>query len=831
MLKLLHGAATPLFLAGLVLVLLISILAFYGRPDSVEAQDREDQVEECAGPQVCVATVKASSRSPATRTSYEVEFKTPSDIAFFSGIIAMELHEDIRVPRGIAPPAVRVQYSCRMDYGCMEEAQNENEVRRGNGIAADVSLTDQDDPRHPTIITISPAIRRGDTPVNIPANAIVTVTFRKEAGISNPTEGGAFLWKVGVDGEDNLVDASHPEENVKEAFVTASGGDEDADVGLLVDREIQLSHEKIGRGEEITVIGRGFKNGHTLAVWRDANVDGRRDSGESELCRIEVAGNDIGYCSFVVYLPPFSPSFGECPDKKDMEGNVIEDDLDCNFINAVDGLGGSTIILGKGTKDILEADQALELVGRVLADTVQGPGGNIQVEIIDFPQGDITSVTMGGVPAEIDSLRVGRSGRLFFSVPVPDDVRLGRQYLRVELERDDGKCNGDDCTYSAEVIVDISQPKALLRVFPETVLPNQRISLSGLGFSSSRDTVIDQVKIGGHVLKPSRINNGEGGPNVDRNGNWSGNVNLPIVEATTNPGTRTLEVTDSRGRTGSAEVTIPARELQVTPIWGLPGSIVTVAGTGFPSRNEYGSGVSVRIIYDFGSGVAITSAEPDANGAFTQELRLPLNTPTPSSNRVRAEFDDDTGITVITSAPHEVPGAVVQINPASGPPGSTFTLTGTGFRKHVRVVSVLFGNIDVAPGGSIATDALGEFAVEVMAPGLDPGLQTVQVTIAGVTASTPFELTPPGVTPGAIVPAAEGLAELGDRLEVLFHFNNDTKAWTYYDPFFAEESTLNFLVAGETYLALVKETTEVILNGRTRTLSCLDGQCWNHIVW
>ena len=814
MLRLLRGAAIPLFLAGLFLLLLVFAFATSGRPATVEAQT------DCQGPEVCETTVKASSRSPAARTSYEVKFKTPTEIAFFSDTITMELHEDIRVPRGIAPPMVRVQYRLEDDSA--------------SGIAADVSLTDQDDPRHPTIINISPAIRRGEAPVNIPAQAIVTVTFRKEAGITNPTEGGAFSWKVGLNGEDNLVDAFYPdegEEDVRQAFIDASGGDEDADVGLLVDREIQLSHEEIGRGEEITVIGRGFKNGHTLAVWRDANLDGQRGANESELCRIEVAGNDIGYCSFVVYSPPFSASFGQCPVEKDEHGEVINAGLDCNFINAVDGLGGSTIILGRGTKEILEADQILELVGRVLADTVQGPGGNIQVEIIDFPEGDITSVTIGGVPAEIDSLRVGPSGRLFFSVPVPDSVRLGRQSLRVELERDDGKCNGDDCTYSSEVIVDISQPKALLRVFPETVLPNQRISLTGLGFSDSSDTVVDQVKIGGHVLKPSRINNGEGGSEVDRNGNWSGHVNLPIVEATTAPGTRTLEVQDSLGRTGSTEVTVPPRELQVTPIWGRPGSIVTVAGTGFPSRNDYGSSVSVRIIYDFGGGVAFTSAEPDANGAFTQELRLPLDTPTPSSNRVRAEFDDDNGITVITSAPHEVPGAVVQVNPASGPPGSTFTLTGFGFRKFVPVVSVLFGNIDVTPGGSVATNALGEFVVEVTAPGLDPGLQTVQVAIAGVTASVPFEITPPGVNPGAIVPAVEGLAELGDGLDVLFHFNNDTKAWTYYDPLFDEESTLNFLVAGETYLVLVKETTEVILNGRTRNLSCLDGHCWNHIVW
>ena len=48
MLKLLRGAATPWFLAGLVLVLLASMLAISGQPATVEAQDA------CQGPQVCV---------------------------------------------------------------------------------------------------------------------------------------------------------------------------------------------------------------------------------------------------------------------------------------------------------------------------------------------------------------------------------------------------------------------------------------------------------------------------------------------------------------------------------------------------------------------------------------------------------------------------------------------------------------------------------------------------------------------------------------------------------------------------------------------------------
>ena len=98
---------------------------------------------------------------------------------------------------------------------------------------------------------------------------------------------------------------------VRRAFCMASAEEENADAGLLVDREIQLSHEEISRGDSITVIARGFKNGHTLTVWRDANVNGMREAGESELCQVEVAGNDIGYCDFTVHSPPFAA--GVCP--------------------------------------------------------------------------------------------------------------------------------------------------------------------------------------------------------------------------------------------------------------------------------------------------------------------------------------------------------------------------------------------------------------------------------------------------------------------------------------------------------------------------------------
>ena len=98
----------------------------------------------------------------------------------------MVLHEDIRVPRAIAPFAVRIQYRV---------GQTSNV---GFGTASAVELDNQDDPRRLTTITIYPAVRGGENNSlqPIPPGATVTVTFPKSAGIANPTEGGAFSWTV-----------------------------------------------------------------------------------------------------------------------------------------------------------------------------------------------------------------------------------------------------------------------------------------------------------------------------------------------------------------------------------------------------------------------------------------------------------------------------------------------------------------------------------------------------------------------------------------------------------------------------------------------------------
>lgn len=807
--------------AAAVFSLSLLFIAFLAGPWSVDEAHAQQTQSECTEDN---PTVKSTSRSPAASTGYEVCFVTESALSSTDRIV-MTLHEDIRVPRQMIPALVRVGYKKGDDVG--------------NGIASSVEMDNQNDPRRPTTLTIYPVVRKAGSdasPAPIPLEATVKVTFTKAAGIANPTEGGAFSWTVHTSNDTEPERARHPDMAVRTAFGKVEGlaGQDDEIYGLLVDWEIQLTSEKVSRGDSVTAIGRGYKNGTTLTFWRDANFNGVRDDNEAQLCQANVAGDDIGYCTFSVSKPPFAGVYGDC--SLNEANNAAAATANCNFINAVDGQNHTSILVfDKEVQDdnsVERAEQVLQLEGLLAAEV--GPSRRLTVQMQDFPPGNLEVLELGGRPIDLDRLPttvVPASGSLHFIVDLPAQTRRGYQSLRVVV-RHQGESNNKE-PHEVRITLWV-EPDAIVSVFPETVAPNQRVRLEGRGFSVSDSDgpgAIAQINLGGHQIDLSRVNGGSGPASIDSNGSWFGYVDLPIATATTTPGIRELRVTDSYGRGGTVELTILPRELAVTPLWSSPGTIITVSGQGFPGRNDNGSPVSLRIYYDSAVGSTVVSAEPDAGGNFSQEIQVPRRTPAPSTNDIRVEFDDDAGGTVVTLATHDVPGPTVQLSAADGPPGTLITLTGAGFRPFANVNSAAIGNIDITPGSSVITDANGDFTLTFLVPGIGVGRHVVRVAVAGVTASSPFDISPSGVAPGAPTPVADALENLGGNLVVAFHFDDDAKTWSFYDPEVAEFSDLDYLAAGETYLILVRETVEATLNGKTRQLTCYRGNCWNQIVW
>lgn len=777
-------------------------------------------------PLMPAATIAADNRQPAAASQYTVAFTAAADLPPGSDQpIILTLHEDIGVPPGINPQEVRITASHLADMDGTARGS-------GSGPPLDLALSGHTDPRDPTIITLFLGdLSPSDGLQQIAAGAEVSIIFSVRAGLSNPAEGGRFSWTVQVGNAADPVAAAHPDSLVRQAFgEPAMPATADALItGLLVDREVVLSSPSAGRGTDIVAIGRGFKNDTTLTFWRDGNFNGARDGGESILCVTTVGRDDIGSCAFPVQSPPFVPGAGDCA----IRAAGVISNPDCNLVNAADGRGASaTLVLAGDNLADVDDIPILELDGLVQAEF--SSAHRILIHLAHFPPGRLSAVELAGRPVAFPALSVGAGGTLSFTIAAPPDLRTGHRDLRVAIIRQD---NGAEFAARATIAV-VSGP--VMRATPWEVLPNQRLHLAGNGFTiaaadAEEPVTIAAITINGHPVAAGRISGGATGNRetiaVDAHGNWSATIDLPVNQATTTPGEVEIRARDSHGRAASVIVDVEPRQLTVTPAWGRVGSTVTIEGRHFPGRNDQGSSLLLQVIYDAGVSQTLTTAAPDGKGAFSAEIRVPRAAAIPSTNTVRVEFWDDDGVLVSTIAAHDVPGAALTLSPAAGPPGTVVTAAGQGFREFVPVQAVKVGSLEVTPAPRPSTDAQGQVTMQIQIPGLDAGVQTVQLAVAGTTASTEFTLTPSGAAVGAATPPAAALTNLGDRFLRAFHFNNATKSWTFYDPAAAAASTLPNFIAGESYWILVSETTAAILNGKTRPLTCVAGNCWNLLVW
>ena len=120
---------------------------------------------------------------------------------------------------------------------------------------------------------------------------------------------------------------------------------------------------------------------------------------------------------------------------------------------------------------------------------------------------------------------------------------------------------------------------------------------------------------------------------------------------------------------------------------------------------------------------------------------------------------------------------------------------------YTNVYSVEVGGRNVLGGQNFSTDRTGSVTSEVIVPGLDPGTYSVIMEVGEqehlTIAIGEVEILAEGAI-GAEVSAADGLADIGDSLVVVWHFNTVSKDWTFYDPrpAAAEFNTLSALTNG-----------------------------------
>ena len=771
-------------------------------------------------------TLEAMPRTPGVKAEYKVTFvNTGPELRAVQDAIVMVLDQEILVPTGVPGDAVQIRF------------KHTESGASGFGRAAAVELADQSDRQAATTLQIYPRLVRDNRPQPIPAGAEVTVLITKRAGLSNPEEGGAYQWTVSTTGSSESAAAHHPDPLLRRAFAAVnrrSASDETGQgvSGLLVDWAVELSRERAFRGDRVTVTGRGYREGTTLTFWRDADLDGRHDAGEATLCQDPVDSNNTGECAFDLANPPFVPGFGDCfldPDWAAADPTQLAAAAsNCNFINAVDGQGHTAILaLSEEMAEAANLEssaQALELKGRAEISDLRRPDPTVLVTLTDLPAGEVKEITVDGKPvdlAQLPSRSVPESGRVTFRIELPGGIGTGRLRFLVTTTRA-GHRRHD---IQAEARVD---NRLALAAAPNVVLPNQQIQLSVLGF---RDAEIALILVGGLPVPAGRIDSGSGRTRLDDKGRWLGTIALPVNAVTTAAGSRQLTVIDTKGRQGETLLTFPERRISVTPAQARPGAEIKVSGVGFPVQDRRRPAPGLHITYEYGAGSVTQVAATDAAGNFSAALTLPHRVGIPSRNLLRVEFSDDDGKRVVASVRHEVAAASISLHPATGSPGDTVTVLGQGFRSFFPVSSLTLHGLDLLPSPRPHTDHAGNVAFKLTVPGLAEGIHQLTVRAGGDTASANLTIADSLAPAGLAVPIETALAPLGSRFLRCFHFNNETKEWTFYDPRVKEHSTLGSLVTGVPYWILVTETTEAFLNGRLRLLTCNHGNCWNQLPW
>ena len=725
-------------------------------------------------------TVEPAGMDPGENTKYTVKFMAADDMRTGVDEVTVEF-KDFSVPSSIDADTVTVSVTGMYDgdgRSCETVDTDAGGCRASRTFTNDAASVSVDGEK----LIIDLKVRSDDFVDVIKKGVTVTIVIGQAAGISNPTEAKGYD-EVEVNG------------------VAA----EDVEINL----KLSLSEDDGGRGDTITVTGKGFKNGTTMTAYRLASEEAGF-TGSQSLCSGTVGSDDVGKCEFTVTSPLFK------------SGD--------NFINVKDGRNQS-----------VDDPKAFELKASIsVSPEGASVGDSVQVQMYDFISGSsVQGVRIArqylcmksGMPVKLmtscsdgegySNWTPGGSasalGELSFNVSIPDGSPQGRQELRVETAGENDSTN-----------IVISGP--VITTTPSTVLANQRVSLTGTGFTSGSE--VDVITFAGEIIPKANIQGGQD-VSVDNGGNWSASVVLPMTNSTTSAGTHAIKVRDTMGRGGQVMVTVPERKVTITPDTGRVGSIALVRGENFPSKNDDGEAFSISIEYSASNGKTTSTTVPDASGRFEQQITVPTTANIPSTNSVTVSFTTAAGTKVPLLVNHNVPEGAIDLSTTSGGPGSTVDITGEGFKAFVPVSSVKVGPIEVTPAPRPSTDAQGMMAFTITVPGLDVGIQTIEVMVGGTTASTGFTVVESGIKPGDIKPVAEAVEPLGGNLVVVFHFNNDTKSWSFYstDPAAAEANSLIHMITGETYLLQIKSNQEVILNRDTRSLTCVGGNCWNQLVW
>ena len=646
-----------------------------------------------------------------------------------------------------------------------------------------------------------PDMRSGDETGYPLAGQTLRMVVSKAAGIENPSEQGSHSTGFSIIGG------------------TADRADE---AGMKLDdlptlAKISLDADDGGRGKEVTISGSGFNNGTTAEAFVLVADTKPMD------CETLIANSD-------------SESLGTAgvgsDDKFSIVFTVHQDEFDAGMVNWICAKDSESDGGNRYSSDVdgFEVKDSLSITPEAVA-----YGEEVTLKPRDFmSSATLVYVYLGGTEAE-NTLMYGGS-----DAPVQRD---GSDYvfdmpggysgsLRITVEYSDGA--------KASATINV-EPSSLTLSVTEAA-PNQSIVISGSGFSEKSYIKVSDITIDGQplVVDESGTENVLVGVEIvevvktTSTGEFTASVKVWSYSTTDNPalsdGTYKIEAEDVQGFSGSAIITILAPTLMVSPTAAGPRDYIVISGTNWPvSTSDDDREVNINV------DDRNRNAGVDSTGRFNYEYQLRSTIQIGKEHTITVTYDDEDGsgdieeeITFI------VPSSNVTIIPAAAAPGETIAVEITGMPIIRLVEEVVIDGADRLRD-SYTTDNEGNVTVEgIVVPYADPGFYPVRITVGDDTAVVQLEILAEADVRGATSPLPESVMDLGDSVVRVFHFNTSSKVWTFYDPRpeFEGLNTLTELSGGQPYWILVSENVEnVVLNARTRNLTCVGGDCWNQLVW
>jgi hypothetical protein len=199
---------------------------------------------------------------------------------------------------------------------------------------------------------------------------------------------------------------------------------------------------------------------------------------------------------------------------------------------------------------------------------------------------------------------------------------------------------------------------------------------------------------------------------------------------------------------------IPSPSIALSPASGVPGTIITITGSGFAIIT---AGV---VWFDTNRDDVIDPGEPQVSVTTTAAGAIPtgifLTVPAVAPGTYPVQADIPSGVPVEASASFTVTSPSVTLSPTSGVLGTVITITGSGFAINTAGVVWFDSNVDGAvdpgePQASVTTTAAGAIPAGIIltVPAVAPGTYPVRADIppgVPVEASASFTVPSPGVT-------------------------------------------------------------------------------------